>query len=291
MPFYYKEVTVSGATAGLEGTSLLIQEIKDALVNEMGWNLTEDRSAEAGTGHKVILQSNGESGTDSTFYLVLTSGTTDEIGIQSATFWDTGTHTVGSGVASPANDTTVTLETDEDADYTAWISGDRDSVVLLTLVSTSYDATYAGRIIQFTDPTQDHFPVYTVGGATASVDPLTNNSNATHSFKDGTTIIVGTRGSWEGFYTSPLGTDSSPTNIFGQTEAYIALPIFVGVRDTINDFRSIRGVAANVWTTIGPNATGSTLTQQDEILAGDGKTYQVFFDSAASQRTLVIRKS
>lgn len=292
MPFAYRELTISGGSdPTLEGTSRFIQDIKNVLVNDMGWTLTEDRSDQAGTDHKVILQSNGEDDDKSTFYVVLTSGTTDEIGIQAATFWDTGTHTTGSGVANPTNETSVTLETDEDADYTGWISGNRDSVVLLSKVGSTYDAAYVGRILQITDPVQDPFPVFCVGTNVADVDTLAQTTANIYSFLDGVTVIANNDSEWGAVFITPLDANQHPNNIFGSTESYVAFPIIAGVANIVPLQRSTRGFSANMWVTIGPSATGSTLSQEDELEAAENRTYKAFFDSGISQRAVLIRKS
>lgn len=307
MAFGYQQLTISGATAGIEGTAKLIQETKNFMVNTLGWTLTDDRTTQAGTNHKLILQSTGEDSSASTFYLVMTSGNETSvaaaqsvIGIRAATAWSTTTHAVAtSGTSTPTASGTVTLTTSTNANYTAWMSGDKNSVVLITKIGSNYDAAYIGRVNQFTSKSQDPFPIYVVGASnTTDTDNLVSTNTAAYTFFNASTAI-GTSGDAdaEGFVQGNnglvIGGNQAPTqNIFNTSEAYVALPIIMGISQSAPARRSIRGVAFNMWVCIasGTGVTGSTLTYEDEFTTSAGTTYKAFFNGAPG-RAIVIRKS
>lgn len=288
MVFGYTNATLSGVVPGNEGVADLIQAIGGFLTGTLGWTETEDRTDQAGSNHKLILQSNGEDNDASTFYLVLTSGS-NVVGFQGATFWDTGTHTVGSGVESPSAATTVTLNAGSDKIIHYWLSGDKDSVNFITRVNGDYDGIHYGLIEPFTSSANDPFPVYLVGTSAVTVDVTVDTTNGAHSFLDGTTALTANEADWEAVFPNPVGTDQAPGNIFGATENFVGFPVIAGVSDASPTRRAVRGFSKNLWVTIGPS--NSSLTQEDIFDPGTGKTYQVFFDGANSTEAVVIRRT
>jgi len=289
MTFSYAKGTISGTLPGVCAPADMIQIISTTLQNDLGWTLTEDRSDQAGVNHKVILQSNGESGDAPTFYMILSSGT-DNVDIQAATFWDTGTHTVGSGVASPTSTTVVRLHANEDITTKYWISGDLEGVTFVTFGNGAYDGAHLGRIRQFTTTSGDPFPICIVGSTAVSVDVLGGGN--VYSFLDGTTDLSTGESDWDSFYTTPLTSAGAPTKIPGQVlEECVCFPLMASVSDASPTRRATRGFSQNIWTTVGPAGNAISFNPQDIFTAPDGRTYQVFYDSSSSSRCIVIRRS
>ena len=303
MTFSYREVTVSGNSVGVEGTAKLIQLIKEVMVDEMGWVQTDDQTNRAGTSHQLTLQSTGEAAALPTYYLILTSGTgssaavgQDVINVRAATAWNSTTHQVpSSGVGNPTTSGTVTLSTDSNGSFTAWISGDKDAVTIVSkpTAAATYDCFHYGNINQITSTAFDRTPIYLVGDSATSVDVVANSTTDTYSFLNSTTVLTSAEADFESLYINPLDSSQAPNNIFGSTEAYVALPLVAGVSDNIPVRKSIRGFSKNIWTTIASGGAGSVVTidPQDELLSSDGRVYKVFFDTINSARALVIRKS
>jgi hypothetical protein len=291
MAFAYATTTISGVNPGIVASTEWMRWVKDVLTGSMGWALTEDRSTQAGANSKIILQSNGEDNTASTYYMVLTSGT-NFTGVQAATFWNTGTHTPGSGVIAPIAgfefNAGVNATVDKNIKY--WISGDKDAVTFISRRAGNYGGTHFGRIRSLYPATLDPFPIYVVGGGSENtIDDLSLTNNNANTFLDAATVLGSSELDWESIYITPLGSDQAPDNIFGSIERFTCFPIIAGISDNSPIRRSVRGFSMNIWATIGPSA--SSMDHEDVFQAADGKTYQVFFNVASSQRAVVIRRS
>lgn len=291
MAFGYTTVTISGVLPTVDVPIEFMRFAKDYLTGTLGWTLTEDRSTQAGANSKIILHSNGEDNTASTFYLVLSSGT-DGVDIQAATFWNTSTHTVGSGVATPTTQTSATIPATQAKITKYWISGDKDAVTFIGRRSGNYFGSHVGRIRSLYPASADPFPIYVVGaGNSFGVDTLSSTNSSASSFLDATSALIGGECDWEPIIGvgETLGSDQTPDNVFGSMERFTCFPLIVGISDNSPVRRSVRGFSTNIWVTMGPGS--SSMDAEDVFRAADGKTYQVFFGSTTAQRAVVIRRS
>ncbi len=293
MTFAFRETTVSGLLLNVEGTSKYIKVIEDVLINDMGWALAEDSTALAGANHKLILHNNGgESGSDPNYYLILTSGTTNEIGLQIATAWTVGSpgSVPGSGVGpAPTNTTTMTLETDEDGLFIGWIVGDKDAVNFVTRIvttanSTDYDLSCVGRCLQFHDETLEPYSVYLFGSASAST--IVESTNVTGLVGNNPVIALGNSADGEiQFYahstvSEPWSLDETPGAV---EKNFTAMPYLWNADDTVN--KGSMGLLRHIWSI---NATGLP----DETIMQDRTTndeYIVF--NTGSIRSFILRKT
>ena len=290
MAFGYTTLTISGSNLGVSTPVELMRSLKTYLTNSLGWSLTEDRSDQAGVNSKIVLQSNGEDNTASTFYLVMTSGIAT-VEFQAGTFWNTTTHTVGSGVLTPSTGSNVSLSCAVDKTIKFWASGDKESITFIARRALSYDGVHIGRIRSFYPSSQDPFPIYAIGGSSEAtdIDFLTGTSANANAIFDATSQLGGGECDWDSPFNNPLGSDQHPDNIFGSTERFTCFPMIAGVSDNSPVRRAIRGFSINIWATLGPNTT--SMEAEDVFQAADGKTYQVFFNSSTSNVALVVRRS
>jgi hypothetical protein len=167
MVFIYREVTVSGANEGVEGSSGIINAMTDLLV-DCGWSIEDDRRAQPGssnstTTHKVVLVNNGgETGTNPNWYLTIVSGTTttinsNTVGLQVSTSYDVSAHfPFASGVAHPSSTNPATNRTflcDSNGFTALFMSADKEGIAMVTNYEGSdrYQV-YAGRVDSFLGP-------------------------------------------------------------------------------------------------------------------------------------------
>lgn len=244
MTFSFRQVTVSGGNTSIEGTSAVINEITDVLVNECGWVIEDDRRAQAGSTlvantHKIVLNSNGgESGTDPNWYFTLVSGVNnqtakDKVSIQISTAYDSGTHLPpASGVALQDTTTVSTLtdfDTDSDGYNQLFISADKDGVAIFNNVqSTTWGICLVGKAISFLDETFEPYGLYShTSDATSVVGNswlgiVGNPPQAMDNNSSGNTV----------FY-SGLSTTNEPRQGLGNEEAiFTGLPLLFVLSDT-----------------------------------------------------------
>jgi len=285
--FAYREVTISGLNKDVEGTAKAIQEITDVMVNEMGWVLFQDLTASgAPPGHRMILQSDtGESGTDSSWYLIMTSGTSNEVGIQISSAWDTGAQAVpGSGVVTPTAATTVTLETDEDGHFVLWVSGDKDAVNFITRIQQgTYGNIYFGKALPFLDDTFEPFGVYLVGSTSNTI--VVESTSAVRALHANPVEAI-TAASQAETLTYNFGTTETPYNQADNEPIFSALPLIFTV-DAPTASGAI-GVVRNTWIT---TLMSIGFSSESILTVSEGsETYQAF-SSSSNNRSLIIRRS
>lgn len=295
MAFGYTKATISGTPVGVDGPIKFIQDVASFMVNTLGWTQVEDRTTTAGATKQLILSSTGEDSRASTFYFVLSSGNTvgvtGGVGCQAATAWDTTTHAVAAtGVITPSATGTSTIAVYRSILFDYWVSGDKDSVVIVTKTNGNYDAAYVGRVRQITDPARDTFPVYVVGNNSKSTTAVADTSANAYSFSaPNHALTAGSTAPFNSFFPTPLDSNETPQNIFGTTEGVVCLPNIASVAS--GTAKATRGFSLNLWTTAGP-ATGNTSMAPEDILdPGTGKTYQVFFTDDTDTAAIVIRRT
>lgn len=281
MTFAYSETVISGSRRGIEGTSSTIQRIKTTL-NQMGWTVYDDRTAQAGTNHKLIMTTSGESGTDNPWYLVMTSGSIDEVGFQISTDWNLGTHTIA-GVFAPADATTVTLNTDEDNPCVLWVSGDLDALALLTRAQDNYDSVLVGRSRNFLTPAREPYGLYLIGTATLGVD-LVSTTVRGIAGPAPTAITAGSDA--ETKVIAQTTTDSPYTLDGGVEPIYLALPVTWFLTDSATVGKGAVGFLRNVWS--GPDSANGLMSETIIVVSGTSETYIAFDEGAHS---LIIRRT
>jgi len=297
MPFAYKRATISGNVAGTEGTSKLIQEIKDVAVNQMGWTLYDDRTDQRSTNHKLVLSSNGEDGTYPTFYMVITSGNTtgtaaqNTVLFQVATAWDTTIHRVpASGIVVPVASGVQILATSTNTQYTAWISGDKDAIHVITKVSTTYDSTAVGHVKPFYSPALHPYPLFVNGDATTTTvitDAVTTRLIA------GNPPRAFTTGSDAQFMGMAVFTNANQPYIAAVnpaiTSIYMAMPLLVGP-NTVAEGKDFLGIAPGIWQGAGSNA--GMLNEAILTMSGtDGVVQQYIAFLISTTASLIVRRS
>jgi hypothetical protein len=201
MVFQYKRVVVSGTNEGVEGTSAGLAEIS-SFMQDCGWDLVEDRSAEAATGFddthpKYVFSSNGEAGNYPTFYMTLYSGSAVSVNSNSLfavahTAYDIGTHLtpasgvrtgVGktAGVAKP-NDTNAENRLyirSQDDNTEIYMSGDSEMVHLITRKTNDNNSTSTmdnimfGRFNSFFSVDENPYPMIVQGNSSADITVAT----------------------------------------------------------------------------------------------------------------------
>ncbi|MBD3260423.1 MAG: hypothetical protein GF334_01875 [Candidatus Altiarchaeales archaeon] len=138
--------------------------------------MEDDRRTQAGSTtladtHKVVLNSNGgESGTSPNWFLTLVSGTgsspgDDNISVQIATAYDSGTHAVpASGVANVDTTSVSSLDdfdTDSDGYNALFIAADKDSVsVFNNHEGDSWGILCVGKPVSFFDEDFEPYSLY-----------------------------------------------------------------------------------------------------------------------------------
>ncbi len=293
MAFAFREVTISGGRNDTEGTSTALNEIRDVLLNEMGWVEEDDRRTQAGSSnvantHKVVFNADGgEDGTGPNWFLTVTSGTTagvgsDLLGIQVASAYDVSTHdTAASGVEIPTTHTTITLGADSNGYFNLWVSGDKDSVVFISNPRNSYTHVIAGRGLLFLDTNAEPFGLYLKGAA--NTDPL---STSVRSIVGSPPVALA--GTNEGEFLAPnLATTNEPRIGLGQEEAiFTILPITHLADDTSPVRKGAIGVVKNMWT--GVNHSGGWIKESLLTISGSNQIYLAF---PQTSDTLVVRKS
>jgi len=131
------ETTIAEVVAN---TAAAMTEINTRL-QAMGWTLHDDQSA-AGTPY-YVWSSDGESGGEFTvYYRMQWSNTTDQVEVWQYLHWNNSTHS-GTGRIGPSNGTNnnVSLSVDDDSSFTIWVYGDKDFVLFVSKISSTYNWT------------------------------------------------------------------------------------------------------------------------------------------------------
>ncbi len=285
MTFAYREVTVSGIRYDTEGTSKAIKEIEDVMVNDMGWVLEEDSTTLAGSNHKLIMHNNGgESGLDPNFYLIMTSGTTNQLQLQVSTAWTAGSpgSVPGSGTVSPLT-TPRTVATDEDGNFKLWISGDKDAVNFVTNPLSSYQSAHFGRAVPLLDTSFEPYAVYLIAdaGSIPSVESasayglISNNPIIGINANSDTTVIA-----YSTLTTNePYNLDDSQDQPF-----YTALP-YLWLSDNTSPLnKGAIGLLRNVW-------RSTNLGIINETVFTNPANSEEFIGFDTNTTTILIRKS
>ena len=291
MSFAFREVTISGLRTDVEGTSSALNEITDVMVNEMGWVIEDDRRLQSGSTnvtltHKVVFNSDqGESGSESNWYLTITSGTsaaigTNSLGLQIHSAYDVVTHdTAASGVETPAAHTTFTLGTDSDGIFNLWVSGDKDGIVLVTNETNTYDHMIIGKSKTFLDASTEPFGLYIAGAA-----GTTPGSTTVRSIVGNPPIALQNTNDGE-FLTITLGINNEPRFNLGQVEPiFTVLPMVHTIDDAAS--KGAIGLVRNAWMAA-PEDVG-WLQESILTITGSNQTYLAFPDNSEG---LVIRRT
>jgi hypothetical protein len=167
MVFIYREVTVSGGNAGVEGSSGIIDEITDLLV-DCGWSIEDDRrsqpsSTNSTTTMKVVLVNNGgESGTDPNWYLTVVSGSSatqksNQVSFQVSTSYDVSAHfPFASGISHPTTTNPASnriMTCDSNGFNALFMSADKEGIALINnFGGLERQQVYMGRVDNFLGP-------------------------------------------------------------------------------------------------------------------------------------------
>jgi len=292
MTFHFDEITVSGARFDTEGTSKGIKEISRVMTNYMGWTTHDDRTNQAGANHKMVLRSTGED-PGPAFYLVMTSGDNsgsvappqDVISFQISTFWDASTHTVGSGVITPANPGVAELgRTDSDGFYTLWVSGDKDSVVIVGKARNNYNRVGFGRGENFLSPDYEPYGLYMLGGTgNTAIDPF-NTSIRSVVGNPPTAITAANDGAFRSVAFSSTNEPRRGLNPSEIVPIFTAVPLVFFVEAAAST--GAISIVKNMWgflpATIGYNS------ETVLVSSGTDREYMVFGDTSNG---LLIRRT
>ena len=288
MSFAFREVTISGSKAGVEGTSQVLNEITDVLVNEMGWVLEDDRRTQAGSAditltHKVVFNSNtGESGQESNWYFTLTSGTgasvgSNIIGFQMTTSYDIGTHdTSSSGVETPTlHSSPATITVDSDGIFNLWVSGDKDGVVIVNNRENSYGALMVGKAKTFLDSTFEPFGLYVVSAVGSTFLTTPNARSIVGNPPEA--IINNSESEVLGI---TMGVSNEPRAGLGNSDAiFTLLPMVLTVDDISPSRKGFIGLVRNAWK-VAPTSAG-WIKESVITISGSGQTYLGFPETGA----------
>jgi hypothetical protein len=267
MVFLYRRIVVSGTLPDKEGVSLGLSEISTFL-QDVGWNLIDDRSAEPATGvrsthMKYVFSSNGEQGQYPTFFLTLFSGTSaaqnsDAVGHQVHTAYDVGTHDIpASGVVSDtllgyvSNSLQIESQTEN---MQLWMSGDSEMVHIVseretTKNSTTMDNVYFGRYNSFEPIYENPYPLIAQGGTNTIVTDQINargiGGNPPRAFAQNTDMTT---------FAALITTGQQPYNIGAVDSIFVALPLLVVYNDTSPVGKGVSGTIRNGWKGTSPSA-------------------------------------
>jgi hypothetical protein len=314
MVFQYKVVVVSGLPEGLEGASEALREIS-TFMQDAGWTLEDDRSAEPGTAisathMKYVFSSTGESNQYPRFYTTLFSGTAASVNSNSITMmvhsaYDVGAHDVpASGVKSAllelptANQPFQVRSQDDNTELT--MSGDSEMVHIITArvnsnnLTTTMSNGYVGRFNSFLSVEDNPFPLVQVATnfntirTVATFRDLTGiGGNPPIAFDQLSSMIV--------FIPSALNDAHGPYNVGTATSIFFAQPMFISYNSTLTTppAKGIAGTVRGAWS--GNDGT-SMLNKTILTASGAGfgvQEYQAFRPEANNTTvpSIIIRKS
>lgn len=312
MVFKYKKVTVSGLPEGLEGVSEGLREIS-TFMQEAGWTLEDDRSAEPGTAvdathMKYVFSSNGEESNYPTFYFTLFSGTaatvnSNSISVSAHTAYDVGSHVVpSSGVKSVSGELPTVQRTfqvrSQDDNTEITMSGDSEMVHIITArvnsnnIATTMSNTYFGRFNSFLSLEDNPFPLIHVNTNVNTIRTIASfrdlngiGGNPPLSFGGDSEMIV--------TISSPLIPDTAiPYNVGTATSIFLAQPLLVSYISTPLNVKGIAGTIRNGW----QSADGTSMLNKSILTASGSfgvQEYQAFRPEANNTTvpSIVIRKS
>lgn len=290
MSFVFKELTVSGANQGVEGTSFVINEIVDAMTTA-GWSIEDDRRSQAGTTnttttHKVVMINNGgETGQDANIYITLVSGNSATLnsnlfGAQLHTAYDVNNHLVpAGGIKNPDTTTSSLLKTtatDSNGYTNLWVAVDKDAMIVMTNSVSTVDSILAiGRSQRFMEASAEPYGAYIYTAASFTI----NTTNAAG--------IVGNNPpqnliSAEGeFLITTLATTTQPRTGLGQSEAvWSALPVLFVADDASPIRKGVIGYVRHIFT--GTTQLGGLPRVGKLIVSQTGQEFRVFGQSPNS---------
>ena len=299
MPFSFRQVTISGATEGNEGTIMFVRELKN-FMEEAGWTTTEDRTTEPGHvdgNTNIVMQSNGESGDYPTFYMVAVSGGSATAGqdytyFRMTTAWDTAAHTMpASGVATNSFTTTMArLNTLSQEDYEVWMSGDAEALAIVTRQSPStYDSVCIGRANSFMTTADNPFPLYLLSGSTSAVLIEDTTGASTRLIGGNPPFAFDSGNNTKTYQYTGISNNNQPYKVGAADSIFLALPAFLVYTEDIPSKQGILGTIRNAWRGAG---TASDMYMEG-ILTASGtsgvQTYQAF--TVSTTTSLIIRRS
>jgi len=299
MSFQYQNFTISGSRDEIEGTSEFVTRLRNSM-ESAGWVIEDDRRTQAGSAtdadtHKIVMKSEGEDDSLSTFYLTIASGVSsvqnsNVVSFMMSTGYDVGTHDVPSSDAKiPANlGGSDFLNTRTSQDYEIWMSGDSEGVVFITRQSpATYASCYIGRCNQFTSIALDPHPLYIVAGNTTLVTKSTsakviagNPPEAAAAVSEGESIGISYTAADQPY----TGVHTSVNSIF------VATPLVITMDDAAPSIRKgMVGTVRNAWQAAG---TTSDMLAEGTLTASGSfgvQIYRAFPVSTVS--SLIIRQS
>jgi len=285
MSFAFREVVISGSRPDTEGSARGIQELTTAM-ETMGWTIHDDRTAQPSPNHKMVLYNNqGEDATASGIYMVLTSGTNDEIGVQVSTGWNASTHVL-EGVYSPLTAGPTSIQTDEDATYMMWVAGDKDAIAVFTKTEDIYTGLVAGRAVPFMDTDYEPYGVYVRESFPNS--PVIPATSPVYGLVGTTPTAITTSNQASIIFPGTFGTADEPRTALQhdwEDVVFTALPMIFMV-DIDNDNKGAIGFVKHLWYFLTATNTGvhSEVIWVDQVT---GMEYMTF----ASTSTMVLRRS
>lgn len=314
MTYVYREVLISGTAEGVEGVSAGLSEIS-TFMQDCGWDLIDDRSAEPGTildstHMKYVFSSNGEEGNYPTYFVTLTSGSTTTVNsnfmyMSLSTAYDLGAHTTpASGVhtrnlltnTDTNGDGRLQIMSQSDNTY-LYMAGDSEMVHFITRKANdnnsvnTMDNVYIGRFNSFLTVEDNPYPLMYLGvpgnnittAITTYSRGMWGNPPQSSSLRSNITTIV------------PSAITSSDTNQpynMGVDSIFIAFPIAVYYISTASFARKgVVGTVRNGW-------VGADRTHLDNFsvltASGSGGAQEYITFSQANSLTIpsmILRKT
>lgn len=268
MVFTFRKVVVSGTQEGVEGASAAIQEL-NTFMQDAGWTLVDDRSAESATGtdsthHKIVWSSNGEQGNYPTFYVTAYSGINsvidnDRVSFDVHTAYDVGTHTfpasgvraADSGLTGIAGNATSVQVRSQDDDTELYISGDSEMVHFVTRkaidnsASNTMDSISFGRFNSFMPVDENPYPLLVNSDGTLGGGVVVRNFNA-RGVGGNPPTGFNTGGDME-VLDYGLADNNHPYNLGSANDIWLALPLLVTYDETTVPRSGIAGTIRNGW--------------------------------------------
>ncbi|MBD3260424.1 MAG: hypothetical protein GF334_01880 [Candidatus Altiarchaeales archaeon] len=312
MVFTFRQVIVSGTQEGVEGVSAALQEL-NTFMQDAGWSLVDDRSAEPGTNidsthHKIVWSSNGEQGNYPTFFVTAYSGTgtptdSSRISIDVHSAYDVGTHTFpASGVRSASTNLTGIGSTQsavqvrsQDDNTELYISGDSEMVALVTRktidnsAGTTMDSICFGRFNSFMSVNENPYPLLVNGDSTVGGGVVTTNFNSVRGIGGNPPAGFNQNNDME-VLAHQFTSNQQPYDLGSANDVWVALPFLVTYDDTSPIPRSgIAGTVRNAWV-----GAESFILNNLSILTASGtfgvQKYQAFnHETFSNVSSLIIR--
>ena len=123
-----------------------VVKIKERML-AMGWTMHDDMSGEVKPYY--VLKSNGEDSSLPYAYARIGKGTTvNMIDWRMYLYWDSGTHT---GISEVGNYTRLDINADDDDTFYLWVYGNKDWVVVITKIISSYWGSFISKYEPYWD--------------------------------------------------------------------------------------------------------------------------------------------